>query len=754
MATLVSKALGGTLGNGNSGGNALTISGDGNLVGFYSDADNLFPGNSALPGHEFDFTNMTTGTVFPVRYVPNNMGVSPVGGYGELNITPDGRYVAFSSTSVDLLPAQDNTTGADIYVQDLVGGGITVESKPTGGVQDYHSGASDISSDGRYVVFSSMDNLVGTPDSNGSSNSDVFLRDRTTGELKLVSGELDGSVQGYNNGSDCDSDNPSVTDDGRYVLFESAATNFNNVDGITDNNSASDIFVRDMVGDTIYLISTASNGTVGNSSSYEGQITPDGQYAVFSSAATNLIVGDTQNVGGIFRCDLGTREIVRVDTTSNGLVGGYRGFNAQITPDGRYVVFESRATDLVSAAGDSNAVTKIFVKDLLTGQLDMVSRTESGGVGLENSTAPQISDDGKYIVFNTVAALVTGDNNGYSDVYRVLNPLFSPTSLAASGATAGNDTIDGLYFSDAIDGLAGNDVITAHEGADSIIGGLGNDTIYGGYGDDTIRGGDQGDALYGEDSNDLISAGKGNDLLNGGAGNDTLTGGIGNDTLAGGDGVDTADYSTGTDGVTVNLTAGTGGSTVPVAGAGSGADLLSGIENIVGSAFNDVLVGNDSANVFDGGDGNDNLSGGLKADVLRGGLGNDTLAGGQGMDNLSGGAGNDVLKGALGTDLLTGGAGADHFQFGSTLDGALNIDTITDFVSGSDVIELSASIFTAYAGQVGSHVGLGSHLTYNAGSGVLAYDADGAGAGAAMTFAVLGTSSHPASLGTDFLIVA
>jgi Ca2+-binding RTX toxin-like protein len=101
--------------------------------------------------------------------------------------------------------------------------------------------------------------------------------------------------------------------------------------------------------------------------------------------------------------------------------------------------------------------------------------------------------------------------------------------------------------------------------------------------------------------------------------------------------------------------------------------------------------------------------------------------------------------------VLTGGNGADRFNFATALDGILNIDTITDFVSGVDVIELSAAIFTAYAGQVGNTVGLSPNLTYNGGAGVLQYDADGVGGGAGITFAILGTSSHP-SVANDFVI--
>ena len=93
-------------------------------------------------------------------------------------------------------------------------------------------------------------------------------------------------------------------------------------------------------------------------------------------------------------------------------------------------------------------------------------------------------------------------------------------------------------------------------------------------------------------------------------------------------------------------------------------------------------------------------------------------------------------------------------MFRNDLDATFNIDTLTDFTGALDVIELSATIFGAFAGQIGATVGTGANLTYNSSSGVLAYDADGAGAGAPVAFAIVGTSTHPATLGADFLIVA
>jgi serralysin len=168
----------------------------------------------------------------------------------------------------------------------------------------------------------------------------------------------------------------------------------------------------------------------------------------------------------------------------------------------------------------------------------------------------------------------------------------------------------------------------------------------------------------------------------------------------------------------------------------------------------DTLYGDAGFDFLDGGDGDDFLNGGLNGDTLLGGLGNDMLGGGNGLDSLDGGDGNDTLIGGLGTDTLTGGTGADHFQFLRALDGVTNIDLVTDYQSGQDVIELSAAIFTSYAGQIGSYVTTSANLTYNSATGVLAYDVDGAGPAAPMTFAVLGLVGHPALLGNDFLIVA
>jgi Ca2+-binding RTX toxin-like protein len=179
-----------------------------------------------------------------------------------------------------------------------------------------------------------------------------------------------------------------------------------------------------------------------------------------------------------------------------------------------------------------------------------------------------------------------------------------------------------------------------------------------------------------------------------------------------------------------------------------------GNDTLLGHLGNDSLVGGSGFDLIRGGRGNDSLQGGLNADTLFGGRGNDVLQGGRGPDILYGGVGSDTLSGGLGNDLLAGGDGEDVFIFMSALNGLSNIDVITDFVSGVDRIQVSVSVFTALAEQVGQSVGLSQYITYNAATGELSYDADGSGAGTAVIFAILGSENHPSGIGNDFWIVA
>ncbi|MCC7086569.1 MAG: hypothetical protein IT427_16345 [Pirellulales bacterium] len=210
----------------------------------------------------------------------------------------------------------------------------------------------------------------------------------------------------------------------------------------------------------------------------------------------------------------------------------------------------------------------------------------------------------------------------------------------------------------------GNDVVTADGAIAWLFGGWGNDMLTGGGGAD------------------LIDGGMDDDNLNGGDGNDTLTGAAGGDALDGGDGTDTVDYSDSVAGVTANLSSGYFG-----AGGDAEGDTFiatggnTSIENIVGSAYADVLTGNTLANTIDGGDGDDEISGGEGNDELHGDSGNDTINADNGDDLLYGDAGDDTLNGGEGDDYLIAGEGVNALFGGpgnDTLDGDAQADVMLE----------------------------------------------------------------------------
>lgn len=314
----------------------------------------------------------------------------------------------------------------------------------------------------------------------------------------------------------------------------------------------------------------------------------------------------------------------------------------------------------------------------------------------------------------------------------------------------GNDTITGqsgddiVYAgigNDYVLGGVGNDILFGEQGADSMYGGLGDDLIYGGDDNDILAGDDTfpsssmtgNDTIYGGTGDDTVSGGRGddtlygdegNDSLNGNDGNDTLYGGLGNDQLNGDVGTDTASYADITvGGVSVSLALTTLQNTL-----NAGSDTLLNIENLVGTAFADTLLGNTAANV---------LSGGAGADTLKGQDGNDTLYGGAGVDYLEGNNGNDLLYGGEGADTLKGSSGTDTFVYLSVSETG---DTIQDFnTTAGEKIDLTA-ILQNSVGFVGTQAFTSGFLraAQNGTSANIYLDVDGsAGSGAEVILATL-----------------
>ena len=267
------------------------------------------------------------------------------------------------------------------------------------------SGPGVISPDGRYVLFSSAaNNLTLTVNSNPipvliPARINVYLRDRTNGTTTLVSVNLTGT--GGGNG---DSFATGISSNGQYALFESSASDL--VAG--DTNNATDVFIRDLVNGTNLLVSVSTNGGFGNGNSGSAVMTPDGRYVAFVSSASNLVAGDLNGIPDIFVRDLqlGTTTLASTGATSLGITAGSASARPVITPDGRYVAFYSTATNLV--AGVTN-VGDIYVRDLVAGATAWASsgaRAQLQAVfGTSNGVcfSHKISADGSLVAYEVSA---------------------------------------------------------------------------------------------------------------------------------------------------------------------------------------------------------------------------------------------------------------------------------------------------------------------------------------------------------------
>jgi Tol biopolymer transport system component len=320
-------------------------------------------------------------------------------------MTPDGRFVAFSSHATTLVPG-DTNTDEDVFVHDRWTGETTRVSVGTGGVEAAgHSSQPAISADGRYVAFESRAANLVPGDTNGET--DVFFHDRATGTTTRVS-VASGHVQALGG----DSFGPSLSADGRLVAFASSATNL--VPG--DTNGETDVFVHDHGSGTTTRVSVATGGLqASGGSSLPGALSADGRVVAFDSFATNLVAGDTNGALDVFVHDRQTGATTRVSVASNGAQGDAMSFRASISGDGRYVAFQSSANNLV--AGDSGQ-TDVFLHDRQSGATTRLSVAPDGSSPDGSSYEPAISVDGRYVGFNSSATnLVQGDSNGESDAF-------------------------------------------------------------------------------------------------------------------------------------------------------------------------------------------------------------------------------------------------------------------------------------------------------------------------------------------------
>jgi Tol biopolymer transport system component len=333
------------------------VSDDGRYVAFASAATNLVAGDAGAT--DIYVKDLQTGAIVRV----NTPGASdPFDGCTNPSISGDGRYVVFQR----YVKVNETYTYTNVFVKDLQTGTTTrVSTSDTGGETNDDSYHGKISSDGRYVAFSSdATNMM--PDDPYDAGNDIYVRDLQTGTITCLSTDPVGVVLSVFSGQ------PSISGDGRYVAFDSSA---DNLDG--NMNGLYDVLLKDrQTGATTRVSTDSAGGTANQNSIAPCSVSDSGRYVVFLSAATNLVAGDTNGVDDVFVKDRQTGITSRVSTNSAGTQADHGSGECSISNDGRYVVFGSPAQNLT--AGDTNARWDVFVKDLQTGTTTCAS-TDSGG---------------------------------------------------------------------------------------------------------------------------------------------------------------------------------------------------------------------------------------------------------------------------------------------------------------------------------------------------------------------------------------
>ncbi|MDX2078265.1 MAG: hypothetical protein SFZ02_17665 [bacterium] len=326
-----------------------SISGDGNTIVFVSFADNLVPNDTNNQQDVFAYDRLTTQIT---RVSVNSEGVPSGGMTTRIAVSDDGRHVVFTSAANGLV-ANDTNGKDDIFVHDRQTGQTTRVSVSSNGTQaNEYSNNISISSDGRYVAFSSAASNLVANDTNGKD--DIFVHDRQTGQTTRISVSSN-SVQGNDS-----STHVALSDDGRYVAFTSYATNL--VAG--DTNSASDVFVHDRQTGITSLISKSTLGIQGNAHSYVSDISGDGNYVAVLSTASNLVANDTNASMDTFLYNRTSERMTIISMTASGIISNAQSGLTAISDNGLVAVFESDATNFVTAPTDSQQ--NIFVHELIS----------------------------------------------------------------------------------------------------------------------------------------------------------------------------------------------------------------------------------------------------------------------------------------------------------------------------------------------------------------------------------------------------
>jgi Tol biopolymer transport system component/tRNA threonylcarbamoyladenosine modification (KEOPS) complex Pcc1 subunit len=392
------------------------VSSDGLFLAFSSTSQNLVAGdtNNLSDVFVYDVTNKTLE-----RILIDGGGDEGDGDSTNPSISADGRYVAFQSSSTNLVSGDTNNQD-DIFVYDRQQN--TIERVSLTDIKGQSNGASEspsISGDGRYVAFASnADNLVANF---VDGEVDVYIYDR-------IGDELIGISVPFNIIANRDSLNPVISTDGNYVTFEYSVNK--SIENGNPGYIYTDVYLYNRATLTLERVIEGNDGEDADGNRSESpSISADGRYVAFESNLNSLAFDDTNDNLDVFVYDRLSKLTKRVSVDGSGNEGSLESSNPAISGDGRFVIFESLVSTFVGS--DSNGASDVFMKDLATGKVTLLSKNNASVQGDSASQTPAVSFDASTIAFESLATnLDPLDTNGTSDVYFIVSEGVASSSAA------------------------------------------------------------------------------------------------------------------------------------------------------------------------------------------------------------------------------------------------------------------------------------------------------------------------------------
>ncbi len=381
-----------------TGESDVSVSQDGRYVAFGTDGDDIIAGDT---NNWWDIFVRDRKLGVTVRATLSETGAELIGRTdSDFKMSANGRFVLFAYRDADITSGPSNGK-YQLYVRDLKNNTTEIAAlTSTGGLSDINLSVlhSDISADGRYIVFSTDSSIMVPGDTNG--RNDVFIRDRKLGTTELMSKDAIGS---FGNGG---STYPSVSCDGAYVTFRSDATNL----VANDINGHADVFLVDRASNnSIKNITISANGV-----SSRSKMSCNGETLILQSVASNLVPGDTNGVQDIFAYNMADESFQRVSLdTSGGEISSMAtiSVNNSISFSGRYVIFETNASlDSI----DTNGTGDVYLRDLVDATTQIVTLRNNGAPSSRHSNRGAISLDGRTVVFMNLQDLIGGGGLDFS----------------------------------------------------------------------------------------------------------------------------------------------------------------------------------------------------------------------------------------------------------------------------------------------------------------------------------------------------